>query len=369
MDRRQRFTVVDGLRGLAALAVVLYHAGAGGHVTELLAALPGSVGACVARGHLGVAVFFVLSGFVVAHTLHGTRMTLRTLGRFALRRSLRLDPPYWAAILLVVGAGLAASAAGAERAAPGVTRILAHLLYLQDVLGMAPISGVFWTLCLEVQFYLGYALLLLVGRNAPGRPLQGRRTAALLAAAGVVSLLWPLGIGPALPDGLFPPLWHGFLLGVGAYWAWREPACRGFVAACTAAIAAGAWFTGSEFSAVCAATALGLFAAARTGWLTGGLDWRWLQGLGLVSYSLYLTHNTVTGAVFRAGARLTGQGVLPEALWLVASVLACVAFAALLWWAVERPSMALARRVRPVGPRGEGEKPGAPVPGLVPGAV
>lgn len=347
METARRFTLIDGLRGLAALAVVLYHAHAGGHLVETAAALPAV--RVLSYGHLGVAVFFVLSGFVVAHSLHRARMTGSALGGFVLRRSLRLDPPYWVAIALCL---LAASANGGARALPGAPALLAHLAYLQDLLGIAPISAVFWTPCLEIQFYLGYALVLLAGRNAPGEPLQGRRTAMLLAAAGAISLLWPLGLEPAVPEGLFLPLWHGFLLGVGAYWAWRQPGCRTFFLACAAAVLVGAWHTGSEFSAACAATAVLLYGASRTGHLVTAIDWRWLQGLGAVSYSLYLSHNPVTGAVFRVGFRLTGRTVLTELLWLAVAVLTCVAVAAVLWHLVERPSMALSRRVGRFARRG-----------------
>lgn len=340
METARRFTLIDGLRGLAALAVVLYHAHAGGHLVETASVVPAI--RLLGYGHLGVAVFFVLSGFVVAHSLYRVRMTWAGLGGFALRRSLRLDPPYWVAIALCL---LAAWANGGVRALPGAPAVLAHLVYLQDLIGVAPISAVFWTLCLEIQFYLGYALILLAGRNAPGEPLQGRRTATLLAAAGAISLLWPLGIGPATPPGLFLPLWHGFLLGVGAYWAWREPRGRAFFVACAVVVLFGAWHTGSEFSATCAGTAILLYGASRTGHLVTAIDWWWLQRLGIVSYSLYLTHNPVTGAVFRFGFRLTGRTVLTELLWLTVAVLTCVAVAAALWVVIERPSMALSRRV------------------------
>ena len=68
------------------------------------------------NGHLGVAVFFVLSGFVMSHSLFGYRMNLNLLGRFTLRRSLRLDPSYWIAIAISLAFGALAVAVVQGRA-------------------------------------------------------------------------------------------------------------------------------------------------------------------------------------------------------------------------------------------------------------
>ena len=98
----KRFAFVDALRGFAALSVVLYHAYEGGHITGLLAELPAWVTQLLRQGSIGIAVFFVLSGFVIAHSVAKSRVTLPFVGRFMLRRSLRLEPPYWLAIALAI---------------------------------------------------------------------------------------------------------------------------------------------------------------------------------------------------------------------------------------------------------------------------
>ncbi len=82
------------------------------------------------------------------------------------------------------------------------------------------------------------------------------------------------------------------------------------------------------------------------GRLQTGLNWRWLQFLGLISYSLYLIHNLVTGAAFRIGFILTGRSVFTEVLWWVGSLAACTLFATAMWWTIERPSTVWARKVR-----------------------
>ncbi|RYG67778.1 acyltransferase, partial [bacterium] len=142
----------------------------------------------------GVEIFFVLSGFVIAHSLWGQRITPRFAGNFALRRSLRLDPPYWVMILfcmfwpyLVFPTKLEGFFARFD----GWRGIVVNALYLPDIIwwrdalgwiaqrlpnsawwqSVLPIVwhdrivGVAWTLCLEVQFYLAYIVLLAVAQQ------------------------------------------------------------------------------------------------------------------------------------------------------------------------------------------------------------
>src|SRR5690349_15372888 len=104
-SKAERFRFIDGLRGIAAVAVVLYHWS--GSINGLPGAtvVPAFLQQSLQTLWTGVEIFFVISGFVIAHSIHGQRITPRFLGRFALRRSIRLDPPYWLAV--VVAATLA----------------------------------------------------------------------------------------------------------------------------------------------------------------------------------------------------------------------------------------------------------------------
>jgi peptidoglycan/LPS O-acetylase OafA/YrhL len=325
------------LRGVAALSVVLFHAVEADHIPALKEAMPNWLVFALEHGNLGVAVFFVLSGFVIAFSLDGKSMSLPTVGRFMLRRSIRLDPPYWAAIIITISLSVLASTLVQGRPAQTFSagQILAHLFYLQDLLGYQDINPVFWTLCFEIQFYLVYALLLTAGRAAM----------ALTIGAMIVSLLWPLGIGPDLRTGLFPPLWHGFLLGVAAYWVLRGKLPTYLFAAYVLIISAAAITHESSFSITCAATAVVIFVVGVCGRLHSALSWRWLQGLGAISYSLYLIHNPITGATFRVGKILGEHTIIWDALWWLLSILVCIAAAAVMWMLIERPSTRLARKI------------------------
>ncbi len=347
--RGTRLAFADGIRGLAALWVVLFHASEGGHVDHLKAVLPAWFSRLVFDwGHLGVALFFVLSGFVMMHSVRGLAFNAGMGRRFMLRRLLRLTPPYYAAIAFVIGyAVLKAVLQHQPAPLPGAGAVVAHLLYLQDILALDTISVVFWTLCIEIQFYIAFTLLMLARHHASRR--WGERKATLLALAGaaLVGLPWAFGIlsVPLYPGG-FLSFWYCFMLGVLVSAQAERSALRavffGFVALLVAAGAA----TGSGVAwAALAGTAL-IYVGTRSAWLDRLLNLRALQYLGLVSYSLYLTHNQITGATQTVFKRLIGPSALGELALLGATIVACVLFASLCHWVVERPNIEWSRRIR-----------------------
>ena len=77
-----RLALIDGLRGIAAMLVVLFHFCAVAHLADVPV-----LGWLFAHGNFGVEVFFVISGFVIAYSVRNAQHTLPFLGRFALRRS------------------------------------------------------------------------------------------------------------------------------------------------------------------------------------------------------------------------------------------------------------------------------------------
>src|SRR5207247_2725414 len=101
-----RLHFLDVLRGLAALSVMLFHFFAEGVSPihqELADSLPAWMARIIQQMYCGVDVFFVLSGFVIAFSMDGQTANVGYAGNFILRRSLRLDPPYWVAMALMIG--------------------------------------------------------------------------------------------------------------------------------------------------------------------------------------------------------------------------------------------------------------------------
>ena len=89
---------MDALRGVAALSVTWFHF-THGNETFLRDGLLKSSGTF---GWLGLFTFFVLSGFVIPYALHRAAFQLPQLGRFLLKRIVRLDPPYFATVVVVL---------------------------------------------------------------------------------------------------------------------------------------------------------------------------------------------------------------------------------------------------------------------------
>ncbi|WP_159755690.1 acyltransferase family protein [Sphingomonas sp. 8AM] len=344
------FDLLQVLRGLAALWVVLFHVWTLQSIRTLYTAMPSPWREVVFDdGRGGVAVFFVLSGFVIAHSLWGKQVDARYAGTFAIRRSLRLDPAYWLSIPLAWGATAAvAMAHGAPLPWPSPATVIAHLLYLQELLGLPDIQIVYWTLTYEVQFYLVTLLGAWAWCRARSRAGLFRQIAWLLPAAFIlVAIASSLGDQQWMPRGVFLNFWFAFAAGALAYAAgWRRVGAAPLVALALI-VAIALWrapATAEVFNTPAMLTAAGLFVAARAHWLTAGRGQRWLIGLGAISYSLYLVHLPIlvmSGSIVR---RVFGDGVVADIGKLAAYLLLCISGATLFWRTVEAPTHRLAQR-------------------------
>jgi peptidoglycan/LPS O-acetylase OafA/YrhL len=334
-----RFKFVDALRGIAALSVVLFHAEEAKHIDALLDLLPRIIRSILQQGQFGVAIFFVVSGFVIAHSVFDRDVTWPFAGRFMLRRSIRLDPPYWLAVALamVFSTMAAHSIASDDMPSYSAPQIAAHIFYLQDVLGYPVIGAVFWTLCLELQFYLVFAAILAATKSSDTL----RSWVFMIAFA--LSTLWPLGILSG-PDASFLPLWHAFLLGAGTYWSWRGR-FRLIFFLFLGAVTLGSVFHANGFTIVAVVTALTILVVAYAGRLETLLENKILQFAGAISYSLYLLHNPVSRAAFQIFNMSFEQSPISEASGLIFALLVCFMTAWLFRQAIEKPSIRLSRYV------------------------
>ena len=161
-----RLQSIDALRGIAALCVVLYHA-----VLQTENAVPDNLFQWPVKGvvfvsslgYIGVFLFFVISGFCIH--LQWAKSTVTDpqpirFGSFWRRRIRRLYPPYLLAIFLFLA--MAAYSVGIDVTHFFVYDLVMHLLMLHnlDPHTCYSINGVFWTLAIEEQLYLAYFLLL-----------------------------------------------------------------------------------------------------------------------------------------------------------------------------------------------------------------
>lgn len=359
----KRFTFLDALRGIAAIAVVLAHLSIfglerfdfGGRIFHLL---------CVAldNGRLGVHIFFVISGFVISHSLRNIPISLGSVGNFILRRQVRLDPAYWSTILLtLVAVGLVPALLdtgdGSNATIPSAPAFLANLFYLQKIVHVPQVVGVAWTLCLEVQFYLLFVfILVLVHASLRRSNKESAGTAAhwLIGGLGVLSVGMAASTKvPSASQAWCIYSWQFFAAGVLCYWSLQDQRVRGSLFLLLAAQAASfltelvhVGYADKAGILVCIATVLLFFYAGNKGKLTEWGSAKVLQYFGATSYSLYLVHSLVIKLVFGLLISLFGKSVGTALLGCLLGLAASVGAAYLFYRVVELPSLSLAKRLR-----------------------
>jgi peptidoglycan/LPS O-acetylase OafA/YrhL len=334
----------DALRAVASLAVVLPHAIGFFAITSLLHPAPRAVIATSLLGLNGVQIFFVLSGFVIALTLDQQLITPRYMAVFILRRSVRLDPPYWCAIAISLGyIALRMHISPGHAHMPSVNTFVAHLFYLQELLHLEEINVVFWTLCLEVQFYIAFCSLLGLAqqlRKGIKVPIE-----YLLFTTYLLSLLWPLHILPAI-HGFFGEWWFAFMAGVLVCWA-----CVGHLRYSTAALMLSpllpvAIATRSLPVAATAATAYALLWCSYKRGLYRWLGYPRLQSMGRLSYCLYLVHVPVVGVLLALFTHFHPTSAIAGYAGLILTYALSIPLAWLLHRAVEVPCLRWSQRLK-----------------------
>jgi peptidoglycan/LPS O-acetylase OafA/YrhL len=359
-------TALDGLRGIALLLVVVYH-----FAPDVLPA-----------GFLGVDVFFVLSGFLIASLAlgeHDRHATVSTAGFYA-RRARRLLPAAVVAIvsIVVLSAVLQPEAARGQVRGEGVASLLyvsnwwqmAHGGSYQAAFGAESPLSHFWSLSVEEQFYVVFPLLLL-GLIALVRRRGGStRTLALLtlvlSSVGAVgsavwmNLLYDPTVDPSSVYLATGTRAQALLLGVAGacvWWLWSDH-LSGVLTTRTLVVAASAAFAFLVWAAVesdfrsgwlyrfgffvvgLAALLVVLSIGTSRTLLARAFEFPVLVTAGLLSYSIYLWHWPVRVFVTTARTSLDGW-----ALFAVRCALTLTA-ALLSFFLVERPFRTATRRPR-----------------------
>jgi peptidoglycan/LPS O-acetylase OafA/YrhL len=337
----------DGLRAIAAMIVILPHC-AGFFSYWVAPSAPTRVMIVVAKfGVYGVQIFFVLSGFVIAYTLRDQGMSARYIGKFILRRSIRLDPPYWAAIALLMGYLALRQHLGHDPMPyPSRAQLIAHVFYMQDILGYGDINVVFWTLCIEIQFYIIFCLLIWLVQILSATSPHLRHLAFL--ALFTFSLAWPANL---LHGGLFPgsflPHWYGFLAGAMAWWSVdrRLPRWAGCIALSSLWLVVAARF--ELRSLAVALTATSLLAASYRGNLYHWLNLFVFQLLGKLSYCIYLVRVPIADLMLSGLKRMAPAHEAISYVFFLAVIFITVAVAYGMHRLVEVPALRWSKLVKP----------------------
>jgi len=314
-----RIAPLDALRGLAIGMVVVSHV-ASPH-------LPG-IGIDLGNNGLGTAgvlLFFLLSGYLIQGNLERQPLPV-----FLSRRLFKILPAYWLNVLAI----LALDALGVGGEPFAAASYVASALMVTDLLGIDAVSGVYWTLLIEVKFYLFIALYhRVLGDRGMGWVVLG-----LIALNG---LSWGLrGHGSALIV-FFPAFYVGVAVhrAERAGWTGRAVApVLGVVAALTVSLTL---FADPHFAG--AGLLLVLDTALFVGALRLGLSSRVLEFLGRTSYSNYLFHPLIVAGLHTAFGR--AETLLANLPWMILALALSVVVGAVLHRAVEEPAVRLGKNL------------------------
>lgn len=328
--REGHIRFLDALRALACALVVYchlfgYRAPPGSFPAWLAAEVEAPLGIIWHFGYMGVALFFIVSGFVIAHVAQG-----ETRPAFVLKRLFRIYPPYLVTL---------AFALAVYWTAGWSMDVDAKMLALEATLvgSSFTINGPTYTLVIELMFYALAAAILPWFRY---RPILTVLAIAIVPSVACHVLVAMVEMGPAFIRlvGYFGHV-PAFAVGAALYylWAGRVGVVLG-VGLVALSLAAFGWSTSWPGMGYAFLISLGyatlLFCA---GMALGGRVRvpRAVSWVGTVSYSIYLVHFPLSVAMLQN----------PQTYWRDVAICLCViAFAAwVCWLLVERPSQTVAR--------------------------
>lgn len=338
----ERIEYLDGLRGVAAVLVLI------GHVGERICETVGAPGLdwvldYFSPGRVGVIAFFCISGFVIPFSFRSPN----AVRNFAISRFFRLYPAYWVSLVTFL----------ALNALLGIyfpaVQIAANVTMAHAALGQPDVIGVYWTLFYELVFYILCAIAFSLGWLTRPRAVLLLVLALCLAATGAALLHFidfpikpPLGLAGYLAIMFFGTACRfAFLKGDAETRKWL-PAALATIFAMVAAVAflgyAGSHLPGrpiADFTGIYLGAAFFLLAFRAKALLSRpSMIW-----LGNISYSLYLMHAACV-IVCTALAAYVSSDLAKIAILLCGMPLSLlVAHFCALW--VEKPAIQLGKRL------------------------
>ncbi len=355
MSEQVRYGNIDALRGFAAALVIVRHA------SDIMCTVPAavhtgamlcSVSKAIDLGRVGVVAFFAISGFVIYPTLRGAPWN--GTRKFLIRRFFRIYPAYW--VSLIVGYLTLWLASGRAMTA---AQLGANVTMLSSLFGAPYVLGQYWTLEVELVFYVLIVGIFVLGVIRSSTVLVGV-VIACIALQAAMTMRWVFAgvdpqwgiIGVNLATMFWGALfrqWHGARRGWGRSGV-ETPRLTMLLTIATLSIALPVaarliLHRHPESMPPLWGHALGMCCFAMTVLLVRGVP-RVLAWLGAISYSLYLLHPVVMHLIWRMAVQpdssIVHLGIAP----LVALTLACsVVVAAASYYTIERPAIAAGRRL------------------------
>jgi peptidoglycan/LPS O-acetylase OafA/YrhL len=316
-----RIMELDALRGLAALAVVAFHFT--GHFDRLYGH-KGPLPFTFDVGNYGAHLFFVISGFVIFMTLERTQHILD----FIVSRISRLFPAYWVALCVTL---VAVQTVGLPGQHVTTRDALINLTMMADFFNAHEVDGSYWTLQIELFFYLQMIVWYAVGAFSRVRVM----VVCWLVLAFAYGIEARLGVqlSYTLRELLIVRFIPFFAAGVLMYRVYQRCDKAWVSGALLAACVLGVWSLWSWVEAAVLTVCIGLFFLFIFGKLRM-LAHRSFVFLGTVSYTLYLLHQSIG---FILIAHLEAAGV-PPLVSVAATSVVMLGLASVLTFTVEKPA-------------------------------
>lgn len=378
-SERIRIEFLDGIRGLAALYVMLGHAyvAVRGEVDPYIGGAALKLLKLIDAGHFAVAIFIVLSGYVLMMPIARTADFAMRGGwqEYIKRRARRIMPPYFAALVLSIALLLLFPAV----VKPGDLSwqsIALHALLVHNLhpATMLAINGPMWSVAFEWQiyFFLPFLLLPTLRRFGPFAMLAAGFAAGLLPFFLLPegrNLAWTYpwyiglfslgGLGALINFSAHPrlvalharlswgPLAIGLFVVTGAMllfrlsWAWQY-----------------LWFADSLIGLTAVVGIITLTNASATQQAASGrtalpllivqaLEWRWIAWLGAFSYSLYLIHEPIIAVLSLYIKQLPLKGLPLLGAQFAVIVPVVIALSYLFYFLCERPFVSRRKMAAP----------------------
>lgn len=317
---QNRIQELDALRGVAAFSVVIFH-----YVFRYneIYGYDDLSGQWAAYLHLGVEMFFIVSGFVIFWTLD----RIKKAPDFIVSRFSRLYPVYWAAVIVTYTIITVVGMPGRE--VPLETALL-NVMMIQGVFHIKNVDGVYWTLTIEMFFYgWMFALYLFKALDKAEHLLLGILGLAVAKSVGWISF-------PGVLDTVFLLKYSGlFLLGICFFNIVNQRATPVTYIAIVLALLSVIPFYKFNYTYFFAISGVALLLYLAVAGHLQFLVMKPLLFLGGISYSLYLIHQNIGYLIIKG---LTDGGV-NSVLSIAIAVATAVVLAWLLTTYVEKPSI------------------------------
>lgn len=329
---KDRFRIIDLIRGYAALGVVLFHYS--NHTLRTI--IPNDFSDIFQYGKYGVQAFFVISGFVIPYSMTKNKYHIKDFFNTLLRRYLRIAPPAYISIvlmfilytapILILGRPLD----GIDSWWPGFNflAIFANFTFTVPFLNTSWYNIVFWTLAIEFQFYIVVGILFPMKLKEKTWHIIITITAILLL--GYISFEWFFSYGSFFILGfilflrkeeLFPKNYIYILSIISLLFCFHQNILPAFISGLV--------------------TFIVIF-------IDPNITTKFSDHLGKVSYSLYLTHLPVGNMLEIIIKRIVDINESPfiQLLTLFAYTGLAILFASIFYHYIEKPSINYSKRIK-----------------------